>query len=711
MANLSRFTKPEVFRRFSPVLLAQFLRRSQEAVLARGIDLPAEPTDENMPYVQIARLFLSADESLMELYDAINLVNTLAANKGRGAIYEVAGSQNVWIPQELSSAYDVALWTWLNHPDIAERAGYRLKMHNARSFSYFPSFLGQDTPALLYTPANIVRFANSMGSFYAQASKGGVAKVLDVMEGDELWLLIRHGGYLERRGDVDEQSGEVSTICFRDEEYDVLIYNIRHRELKIRRTPDATMERLKAEFGQIFFDSAYTFVERESFPLDVLKQNDLSIFRTVKIPGIKDVKFSEVRYMLHGAVIKTVHEKSVDLLQSASDGGYVVPKTAFQVDFAKLRFRFEGEDKYRSVELYPPNRSGFARESDAPKVEEWLRAASLLRGGCTSDPDERFFKALNIHLGQSYTLNEWDLFFGDTFERVEPFLQDTGQDAAYWCAPGSARQFDILREGETVTALSPDYENSPQQELRDIDPAELRLFKLCPCSLSRRLGESLGVQNAYTAHDEGIYRLGTLRGPDTRRHRAFLLAHAERSTLSLAKQAVGQEGEGIMIVTPSYCPDTEDFAVKNKLLYVPLRDMLRPDFSVGATYDQSKKQFFAILAEEEILTVEQIAGFLDIAQELDSGSSRLQAPTHTTVFKLYCKDGLSVKQIERECGCSHGTVMNRKRDLEAKLRRDLNELRTYSSHFEKIEQTLSDDRAEGFNPREVIYDGAAYPDD
>jgi hypothetical protein len=466
-------------------------------------------------------LFLSADESLMELYDAINLVNTLAANKGRGAILEVAKAQNVWIPRELSSPYDVALWTWLHHPDIAERAGYRLKMHNARSFFYFPSFLGEDTPALQYTPVNIEHFANSMGAFYAQASKGGVAKVLDVMEGNELWLLIRHGGYLERHGDVDEHSGDVSTICFRDEEYDVLIYNTRHRELKIRRTSDATMERLKMEFGQIFFGSAHTFVGRESFPLDVFKRNDLSFFRTIKVPGITDVKFSEVRYMLHGAVTKTVHEKSADLLQSASVDGYVVPNIAFQVDFAKLRFRFEGEDKYRSVDLCPPNRSSFARESDAPKVEEWLRAASLLKGGCKSDPDERFFKALNIHLGQLYTLNEWNLFFGDTVDRAEPFLQDTGQTANYWCAPGSAKRFDILREGDTVTALSPDYENSPEREQRNIDPAELTLFKLCPCSLSKRLGQSLGVEAAYTSQDEGIYRLGTLRGPDTRRHRAI----------------------------------------------------------------------------------------------------------------------------------------------------------------------------------------------
>ncbi|QHI70112.1 hypothetical protein [Tichowtungia aerotolerans] len=88
------------------------------------------------------------------------------------------------------------------------------------------------------------------------------------------------------------------------------------------------------------------------------------------------------------------------------------------------------------------------------------------------------FPACDETAGQAYhALGEIYLFrlhgsgeVGDTFERVEAFLRDTGQDADYWCAPGSAKRFDILHEGETVTALSPDYENSPEQERRNIDP-------------------------------------------------------------------------------------------------------------------------------------------------------------------------------------------------------------------------------------------------
>lgn len=705
MSNLSRFSNPQVFRRFAPALLAEFLRPAATVLLDRGIHLPAFPTQENMPYDPIAKLFLQADQNLMELYDAIHLVSRLASNKGRGPIFEVAKELSVRIPAELSSAYDLALWVWLNHPVVAERAGFRLQMHNARSFHYFSSFLESKTPALQYTPEAIQRFAGAMSSFYSGVSKGGAVKVIDVEDGDELWLLTRHGGYLERRGDVDDETGEVATVCFRDEEYDVLIYNTRHRELKIRNTTDAALDRMRFEFGQIFFGSGYTFVRRESFPLTLLCGTDHSYLRSTKVPGVRNVKLSEVRYTLPGAATTIMHAKSDDLLQTADKDGRIIPVSALLVDYAKFLFRFDGEQKYRSVELFPPNKSSFARESDAPKVEEWLRLVKLLQGGSSDQPDDRFFKMLNCHLGQTYTLNEWCFFFGDSFPKVETFLRDTGKTACYWCPPDSAQRFDIIREGETITALSPDYEHNPTAEKRHIDPAELQLFQLCPCAFSEKLCTCFRVEHNFSAAGDGIYRLGTFRGPDRHRHRAFLLAHPERTPLSLARQTAGQEGGGLMLVSPDYCPETDDFASRNKMLYVPLKDFLKEHFTVCATFDDSLNRFFEIHAEKELLTQEQIAGFLAVAQVLD-GSSRLKAPTHTAVLQLYCMEGLSVDEIVKKHGFAKGTVVNRKKGLEQKLGRPLNELRVFSDHFEKVTESLSDSRAKYSNARAAIYDDA-----
>jgi len=93
---------------------------------------------------------------------------------------------------------------------------------------------------------------------------------------------------------------------------------------------------------------------------------------------------------------------------------------------------------------------------------------------------------------------------------------------------------------------------------------------------------------------------------------------------------------------------------------------------------------------------------LAISQKLD-GSSRLKAPTDTTVLQLYCIEGLSVDEIVKKHGFSEGTVINRKKSLEDKLGSDLNKLRSYSDHFEKIADTLSDDRARHIDRKAAIY--------
>jgi hypothetical protein len=708
MASLNKFTDPEIFRRFEPGLLAQFLLIKEAELAVRGLFLPKHPTKENMPYDGIAQMFLSLDESLNDLYDAIYLIGRLASKAGRGAIFAVAKEAGVKIPNNLSSHYDLAMWLWLNRLKQAVHAGYRLKMHNTRSFHYFSSYLDEKAPELQYTQENIDRFAGKMASYYSAVSKGGAVKIFDVTEGDELWLLIRHGGYLERRGDVDNETGDVETVCFRDEEYDVLIYNLRHRELKIRNTSDAAIERLKLEFGTVFFGSLHTFVKREIFPLKVLRETDLAFLRTVKVPGIRGVKLSEVRYALPGCVTKIVHEKSADLIQASNPREPIIPATAFDVDFAKLKFVFEGENKGRSVDLYPPNKSSFARESDAPRVEVWLREAGLMKGGSSDDPHVRFMKILNIHLGKTLTMNEWQFLFNEVNDRAAPFLRAVGRQADYWCEPGTMQRREILRKEGSIIALSPDYENSPELERHGIPEDDIQLYCLCPETLAGRLCACYGIEPAFKPHDDGLFRVGTFRGPDRRRYPAYLATHPERSVLSLAKQVAGQEGEGLMLISPDYCADTAEFSRQKKSLYVPLVDHLKDDFTVAETFDDARTEFFKVHAEKELITKDQVASLFQLAQKLDD-NPRIKAPNHLTVLQLYCMKSMSLDEIAVECKCAKGTVSNRKDSLEAKLGCcSLMEFRPYSDHLESVAASLTDHRAKRYDGRAAIYDDGAY---
>lgn len=382
MSSLVKFTKPETFRRFSPALLAELLGCYPELLESRGIQLPADPDEDSMPYRKITELFLSVDEVAEqngELYATIHLVGRLATTAGRGAIFQVAGQCDVVIPPEAAASnHDLSLWVGLNHPRLLESAGYRVKMHSSRSYHYCRPINDLVVP-LRYSPDTVQQLQHSLRAYYKGISKGSSVQVLDVVEEDELWLVIRHGGYLERRANIDDETDSIGSICFRDEEYDIIIYNRTHGDLKIRHTNAKTLEVLRSDFGRHFFGNTSYFTERETFDLGRFKQPGCSFMATTLVPGIASVVLKEVRYMMPGGCDRTVHEKSSNLLHSLSSCASVVPNDALLVDFACLGFRFEGSKQYRSVKLTAPNKSNYARESDAFLVEQWLRRAGLMK--------------------------------------------------------------------------------------------------------------------------------------------------------------------------------------------------------------------------------------------------------------------------------------------------------------------------------------------
>jgi hypothetical protein len=74
------------------------------------------------------------------------------------------------------------------------------------------------------------------------------------------------------------------------------------------------------------------------------------------------------------------------------------------------------------------------------------------------------------------------------------------------------------------------------------------------------------------------------------------------------------------------------------------------------------------------------------------------------VFRLYCMEGLSRAQVAKQCHCVPGLITKRLKQIEQKLGRKPAELRKLSGHFEKIDESLRDDRARKVRRRSAIDD-------
>jgi len=90
-----------------------------------------------------------------------------------------------------------------------------------------------------------------------------------------------------------------------------------------------------------------------------------------------------------------------------------------------------------------------------------------------------------------------------------------------------------------------------------------------------------------------------------------------------------------------------------------------------------------------------------LIKKLEMRTNWTKAPV-IQVFILYCLEALSASQIARRCGCSKTLVVRRLKFLRQELRRDPIELRSVSSHFEAMVESMSDPRARHIRRRSAM---------
>ena len=81
-----------------------------------------------------------------------------------------------------------------------------------------------------------------------------------------------------------------------------------------------------------------------------------------------------------------------------------------------------------------------------------------------------------------------------------------------------------------------------------------------------------------------------------------------------------------------------------------------------------------------------------LVKALDAEQPARKASLYT-VFRLYCVEAKTVEQVARQCRCARSLVFLRLGALRRKLGRDPRQLRQYSGHFERIEESLAEPRA------------------
>ena len=81
-----------------------------------------------------------------------------------------------------------------------------------------------------------------------------------------------------------------------------------------------------------------------------------------------------------------------------------------------------------------------------------------------------------------------------------------------------------------------------------------------------------------------------------------------------------------------------------------------------------------------------------LIRQLETNNQWRKAPM-LQVFRLYCLEGLTAKQVAHRCGCAKSLIIERLKHLRQITGRQPTELRQFSAHFEQIDNSLRDPRA------------------
>jgi hypothetical protein len=113
---------------------------------------------------------------------------------------------------------------------------------------------------------------------------------------------------------------------------------------------------------------------------------------------------------------------------------------------------------------------------------------------------------------------------------------------------------------------------------------------------------------------------------------------------------------------------------------------------MNATPEQYAAVAKILGVSEEVASDEDARRLFALLKALESEGNYRKAPV-TRVFQLYCLEGLTRDEVAKLCRCVPSLVTLRLKAIERKLGRKASELRQLSGHFERIAESLTDERA------------------
>ena len=386
--KLRRFSSPATLKSISAPLLIEFLAPYRPFLEARGLDVSG-PAD--LDYDALANILMSPDENTPDaMLDALFFVDEMSLPALYEDLITEAHAEKIDLgnTDELTPA-DLAVRIWMAKPSILERLHAERFLVKPKSFRYFLSTTLRPDDLSYPSDETIKALEEQLNDWFETKKRGRGTRVFPFFREDGIWFLVRHGEPYKREGTLE--NGESSSVFYRPEKFDVLIYSLNANELAIHAGTKGERTIYCKAFGfhlfgsETFFDYAGMFGR---FTLDPIRDDWRQCVACTDVDGIVEVRLTELQIQ-HDSVQSHVEiHRANDVFTAFEDLGRHIPAGA-ELIRAKFMVTFSDAVRARTVVIQPSNATIFDRESDSELLYCWMTARGFLRAEVELSDDGR----------------------------------------------------------------------------------------------------------------------------------------------------------------------------------------------------------------------------------------------------------------------------------------------------------------------------------
>ena len=324
----------------------------------------------------VAVLMSPGRDTPEELLEALFLVHEMATREAMDILLDQAERHGIALdgPPDPTAA-DVAVKVYLKDRALLERTHAERYLARPRCFQYFCTAVRPVPPFRWPSRRRLAALEKDLDDWFEHRKRGRVSRVFAYPKNDSIWFLVRHGDPFRREGSIEE--GETSSVFYRPEKHDVLVYGPVLGEIRMHACSKGEKDIYRVLFGRHLFADEDFFPDTCKFTLEPLRRDGPASVVCTDVDGMDWVRLQEIRYFRGGTEKEVEVRRANDLFVVLEGGGRGIPARA-PIIRASFQVKFNDSKTARSVTISPSNTVQYARDSDADLVETWLRKRGFI---------------------------------------------------------------------------------------------------------------------------------------------------------------------------------------------------------------------------------------------------------------------------------------------------------------------------------------------